>query len=89
LALKASEDLSKCLASLPLLTGDFLRIGESLCAGTKGLWSPANRSPVDAKGPRYVDQGFATSQPLQRFLDTAVAGSLVPSVSNRYPSLRS
>jgi hypothetical protein len=29
---------------------------------------PTNSSWIDAKRPRYVDQSFAISQPLQRFL---------------------
>ena len=29
---------------------------------------PANRSRIDAKSPRHIDQGLAISQPLQRFL---------------------
>jgi hypothetical protein len=45
---------------------------------------PANRSRIDAKGPRYIDQGLAIRQPLQRFLTLMLIE--LPRASKAHPA---
>jgi hypothetical protein len=45
---------------------------------------PANRSRIDAKSARHIDQGLAISQPLQRFLTLMLIE--LPRASKAHPA---